>query len=248
MQSEGIRIQDLCFSYSSCKPVLRNLSLDIEAGEKFGIIGPSGAGKSTLLLHLNGILSGDGSVHIGNTPVTKKTISKIREKTGLVFQNPDDQLFNPTVEEDIAFGPLNFGLAPSEVKRRVEEALATMNLKGLEKSVTHHLSLGERKRAALATVLALRPAVIAFDEPFANLDPAMVHQVVNTIKALNATLVIVSQSILPIIACCDRMAILNNGRIVATGHPAKLAGDTELMRENGLDLGLYRKICRDIFL
>ncbi len=248
MQAEPVRIQNLGFSYTPGQPVLENFSLDIGAGEKFGIAGPSGAGKSTLLLHLNGILSGEGSVHIGHTRVTKKTISEIREKTGLVFQNPDDQLFNPTVEEDIAFGPLNFGLSRSEVKMRVEEALEDMNLKGLEKKAPHHLSFGERKRAALATVLALRPAVIAFDEPFSNLGPAMVYQLVNRIKAIKATLVIVSQSIFPVIACCDRMGILNNGRIVATGPPAELAGDTRLMKENGLDMELYRKICRDIFV
>ena len=145
---------------------MKSVSLDIQPGEKFGIIGPSGSGKSTLLLHLNGVLTGEGSVTIGGTRVGPKTVAAIRRITGLVFQNPDDQLFNPTVEEDVAFGPLNFGLPHDEVKRRVADALASLNLTGFEKLTSHHLSLGERKRVALATVLSLSPEVVAFDEPF----------------------------------------------------------------------------------
>lgn len=247
MRAEGVRIQNLCFSYTPGKPVLRDVSLDIQPNEKFGIIGPSGAGKSTLLLHLNGILSGGGTIHIGETPVSPESLAPIREKVGLVFQNPDDQLFNPTVEEDVAFGPLNFGLSPEKVRERVTAALADMNLTGLEKSAPHHLSLGERKRAALATVLAMRPAVIAFDEPFSNLDPAMVLQLVNRIQALETTLIVISQSIFPLVACCDRMAILNEGRIAAVGAPGALAGNARLMRENGLDLSLYRSVCEGLF-
>lgn len=243
----GIDIKNLSFSYTSGKPVLRDITLTINPGEKFGIIGPSGAGKSTLLLHLNGIVSGDGTILIGNTAVSEKSIAGIRKKVGLVFQNPDDQLFNPTVEEDVAFGPINFGLSPEETRMRVQDALAAMNLTGYEKSSSHHLSLGERKRVALATVLAMRPEIIAFDEPFSNLDPEMVVQVVNIIQNLDATLVIVSQSILPMIYCCDRIAILNDGKITAVAPPKQLAGNTELMRSNGLDLSFYCKICKDIF-
>jgi cobalt/nickel transport system ATP-binding protein len=205
----GIQITNLNFSYTRDKPVLKNVSIDIKPGEKFGIIGPSGSGKSTLLLHLNGIL-GDGgeAVEVGGIKVEKKSLAEIRRKVGLVFQNPDDQLFNPTVGEDIAFGPLNFGFSRDEVTRRVQHALEAMNLTGFENLVSHHLSLGERKRVALATVLAISPAVIAFDEPFSSLDPEMVIQLIGLINGLNATMVIVSQSFLPLIACCDRIAIL----------------------------------------
>jgi cobalt/nickel transport system ATP-binding protein len=244
----GIKIENLSFSYSHGKKVLNNVSVEIQPGERFGIIGPSGAGKSTLLLHLNGILSGQGTVQIGDTIVNKQSIPDVRKRVGLVFQNPDDQLFNPTVEEDVAFGPLNFGLSGETVSDRVHEALKAMNLIGFEKSTSHHLSLGERKRVALATVLAMRPEVIALDEPFSNLDPAMVLQLMKILKTLDATLVLVSQSILPIVASCDRMAILKNGEIVAIGPPKQLAANVELMRSSDMDLSFYREIFKDIFM
>ncbi len=243
----GIKLENLSFSYSRGKKVLKNVTVEIQPGERFGIIGPSGAGKSTLLLHLNGILSGEGTIQIGETIVNKESIADVRRKVGLVFQNPDDQLFNPTVEEDIAFGPLNFGLNGETVSERVREALQAMNLTGFEKLTSHHLSLGERKRVALATVLAMRPEVIALDEPFSNLDPAMVLQLMKILKGLDATLVLVSQSILPIVACCDRMAILKEGEIVAVGPPKQLAANVELMRSCGLDLSFYREIFKEIF-
>lgn len=243
----AIITENLSFSYSPGRRVLKSVSLEINSGEKFGIIGPSGSGKSTLLLHLNGILRGvEGTVTIGETPVTSKSLPDIRRLVGMVFQNPDDQLFNPTVEEDVAFGPLNFGLSPEEVRQRVSEALAMMNLEGFEKLTSHHLSYGERKRVALATVLSMRPEVVAFDEPFSNLDPSMVNQLMDIIRSMDSTLVIVSQSILPLISICDRLAILKDGEIVAVGPPGIIAGDRELMRASGLDLSFYLDICRDI--
>lgn len=242
----GIKIENLSFSYSPGKRVLKSISLEIKPGEKFGIIGPSGSGKSTLLLHLNGVLMGEGSVTIGETAVTPKTVAAIRRITGLVFQNPDDQLFNPTVEEDVAFGPLNFGLPRDEVRRRVDGALSSLNLTGFEKLTSHHLSLGERKRVALATVLSMTPEVVAFDEPFSNLAPSMVLQLMDIIRAMDSTLVIVSQSVLPIIAICDRMAILKDGEIIAIGRPKQLAQEKELMKSSGLDISFYCDICRDL--
>ncbi|MFP4367472.1 MAG: energy-coupling factor ABC transporter ATP-binding protein [Bacteroidales bacterium] len=243
----GIHIENLTFSYSPEKPVLNNISLDINPGEKLGIIGPSGAGKSTLLLHLNGILGGKGKVSVGGTVVEKRNLAEIRRKVGLVFQNPDDQLFNPTVEEDIAFGPLNFGFSIEETDKRVKDALESMNLAGSEKSESHHMSMGERKRVALATVLAIDPEVIAFDEPFSSLDPAMVLQLINIINDLEATIVIVSQSVLPLLSCCSRIAVINRGEITAVGSSAQIIRDKELMRSNGMDLGFYTKICREYF-
>ncbi|HOF19641.1 MAG TPA: energy-coupling factor ABC transporter ATP-binding protein, partial [Bacteroidales bacterium] len=225
----GIKIEKLSFSYTPGKEVLKSVSLDILPGEKFGIVGPSGSGKSTLLLHLNGILTGEGKIRIGEIPVAKSTLSEIRRLVGLVFQNPDDQLFNPTVEEDVAFGPLNFGMAPEEVKDRVRETLESLKLNGFEKLTPHQLSQGERQRVALATVLSIRPGIIAFDEPFSSLDPSMVIQLMEIISSLDSTLVITSQLVLPVIALCDRMAILKNGRIIACGPPKQLARDTQLM-------------------
>ncbi len=243
----GIEIKNLNFSYAPGKPVLNDINLSIEPGEKLGIIGPSGAGKSTLLLHLNGILAGKGIVQIGETVVEKRSLAEIRRKVGLVFQNPDDQLFNPTVEEDISFGPLNFGFTGKEVESRVQGVLRVMNLEGFEKLESHHLSMGERKRVALATVLAINPEVIAFDEPFSSLDPATVKQLINLIGGLDATLVIVSQSFLPLISSCSRLAVINNGRIMATGTTEDIIRDEELLRTSGMDLSFYRDICREYF-
>lgn len=242
--ADAVKIRDLEFSYSPGKPVLKKVSLDIAAGEKFGIIGPSGSGKSTLLLHLNGILRGSGSIEIGGIPVIKDNNQRIRRRVGLVFQNPDDQLFNPTVEEDVAFGPFNFGHSPDEVAAKVSQALADMSLSGFEKRISHHLSFGERKRVALATVLAMQPQVIAFDEPFSNLDPALVHQLMSLMKAMDTTLIIVSQSIIPLLELCDRMAVLSGGEIKATGSPADIMGDKALLKASGLDMDFYFEICR----
>ena len=243
----GIKIEDLSFSYDPGTKVLNSVSLDKNPGEKFGIIGPSGSGKSTLLLHLNGILAGEeGKVTIGNTPVTKKNLSEVRKMVGLVFQNPDDQLFNPTVEEDVAFGPLNFGLPPTEVNERVKEALAMTNLSGFEKKTSHHLSIGERKRVALATVLSMNPEVLAFDEPFSNLSPSMVLQLIEAMGSMQSTQVIVSQSVLPVMALCNRMAILKEGQIIAVGAPRTLTKDRQLMKDSGLDLSLYRSFSGDL--
>jgi cobalt/nickel transport system ATP-binding protein len=247
IMSCGIKIRNLCFSYTPDVPVLKNVTLNINPGERFGLIGPSGAGKSTLLLHLNGILTGTGDIKIGETRVEKNSLAEIRKKVGMVFQNPDDQLFNPTVEEDIAFGPLNFGYSREVVADRVKDALIAMNLAGFEKSVSHHLSLGERKRVALATVLAISPEVIAFDEPFSSLDPSMVLQLINLIGALDATIIIVSQSFLPLISCCDRLAVLKEGEIIAVGPKDEIVSDEDMMRASGMDLSLYRNICREYF-
>jgi cobalt/nickel transport system ATP-binding protein len=245
--SATISIQGISYSYKPGGEVLKNIHLDIEAGEKFGIIGPMGAGKSTLLLHLNGILSGDGRVLIDDTEVCKKNLPLIRKKVGIVFQNPDDQQFNPTVEEDVAFGPLNFGYSKDEVRMMVDRALEEMNLKGFENRVSHHLSMGEKKRVALASVLATRPEVIAFDEPFASLDPMMNKQLVGIIREMDSTVVIVSQSFLPLVACCSRIAVMNKGKITAVGPTLEILRNEELLLDNGVDLSLYRTICRELF-
>jgi len=243
----SVLIENLSYSYEDNQQVLKNINLQIQSGEKFGIIGPMGAGKSTLLLHLNGILSGGGKVMIDDIEVCKKNLPAIRRKVGLVFQNPDDQLFNPTVEEDVAFGPLNFGFAKDEVKQMVAQALSDMKLEGFEKRVSHHLSMGEKKRVAIATVLATQPDVIAFDEPFASLDPAMIKQFVDIINKLNSTLVIISQSFLPLVACCDRIALINNGEIAAIGPTLEILKNEALLKENGIDLSMYKNVCKLLF-
>ncbi|MBN2244341.1 MAG: ABC transporter ATP-binding protein [Candidatus Aminicenantes bacterium] len=242
--SAAVEMKDVRFSYEKGKNALDGISLTIKKGECFGILGPSGAGKSTLLLHLNGILRGEGVVKINGIEVSKKTISEIRQKVGLVFQNPDDQLFSPTVEEDIAFGPANLGLEEAEVRNRVKAALKSLNLEGFEKKTSHHLSFGERKRVALATVLSMQPEIIAFDEPFSNLDPAMVKQLVDTINSFEATVILVSQAILPTLACCDRLAVLKDGKITALGDAREIISDRDLLRSCDLDFYFYCDMCR----
>jgi cobalt/nickel transport system ATP-binding protein len=231
-----VSVRKLSFAYESGTPVLDELSLEIEAGERFGIIGPSGAGKSTLMLQLNGILAPtSGSVQIGDLPVEPSTMKEVRRRVGLVFQDPDDQLFNPTVFEDVAFGPRNMGMTGEEVDRVVRRALAQLGLERKEEASSHHLSYGERKRVALATVLSMRPEVVALDEPFSNLHPAMVDQLGELIRDLDATVILISQALLPLTVVCDRIAILDGGKIVAVGSTGEILSDRPLLRSCGLD-------------
>lgn len=235
IKGAGVRIEDLVFGYEDGRNVLRGVSLDIRPGERFGILGPSGAGKSTLLLHLNGHLRGEGRVLVGDVAVGPRTLAEVRRKVGLVFEVPDDQLFTPTVEEDVAFGPLNLGLSREEARRRVGEVLARVGLAGFERRNPHRLSLGERKRAALAAVLAMEPEVVAFDEPFSNLNPALIESLTGIIAGLEATVILVSQQVMPALAVCDRVAVLMEGRIARTGTPAEIAADRDFLRSAGLD-------------
>ncbi len=231
----AVEVEDLVFAYEKDRPILRGVTLGIRPGEKFGILGPSGAGKSTLLLHLNGLLRGQGKVRIGEVEVGPRTLGEVRRRVGLVFENPDDQFFCPSVEEDVAFGPLNLGLDRAAAKARTGEALGRVGLAGFEGRDPRRLSLGERKRAALATVLAMGPDVVAFDEPFSNLNPALVESLTGLIAGLEATVVLVSQQVLPALAVCDRLAVLVEGRIVRTGEPAAIAADRDFLRSAGLD-------------
>lgn len=223
------------------------MTLDIAAGERLAILGPSGAGKSTFLLHLNGVLlSHGGSIEVGGTPVHRGTLREIRAKVGIVFQNPDDQLFTPTVEEDIAFGPLNMGCSTDEVRDRVRQAIEQMRLEEHRHRSTHELSQGEKRRVALATVLAMRPQVIGFDEPFANLDPGMVEQVAGIIRELGATVVLVSQEILPALACADRVAVIYQGKVAAAGPAMEIARDRELLARCGIDFHYQGEVWRQL--
>jgi cobalt/nickel transport system ATP-binding protein len=226
---------------------LDELSIRVAAGDRLGIIGPSGAGKSTFLLHLNGVfLPQSGAVRIDGEVVSSSNLRRIRGKVGLVFQNPDDQLFTPTVEEDVAFGPRNMGCSAAEAKERVHLALCQMRLEGYERRSTHELSFGEKRRVALATVLAMRPKVIAFDEPFANLDPAMVEQLVGLIRGLDATVVLISQEILPALASVNRLAVFHRGRIEAVGPALDIARDRALLQRCGIDFHFYGDIWQRI--
>jgi len=234
-----ITIKHLNFSYPDGHQVLLDINLGIKRGEVFGIIGPTGAGKSTLLQHLNGILKGDGEILVDSLKIDKKNEKKIREKVGIVFQNPDDQLFCPTVYEDIAFGLFNLGFSPGEIETKVTGILEKMNLTHLRDLSSHHLSFGEKKRVALATILVMNPRVIALDEPFANLDYKSVLNIIAMIKELDMTRVIISQDILLALSICDRIALLDGGKIIKVALPAEIAADDETLAKTGLDYHPY---------
>ncbi|MEL4306127.1 energy-coupling factor ABC transporter ATP-binding protein [Methanococcoides sp. LMO-2] len=232
-----IELRNLSYKYSSSDAkALDNIDLSITSGEKIAILGANGAGKSTLFKHLNGILSpSSGEVMINGETISKKTIRKARQTVGIVFQNPDDQIFSPTVEEDIAFGPMNMGLSEDEVKERIETALELVNLKGFESRAPHHLSGGQKKLVAIAGVLAMRPEVVVLDEPTAGLDPLNAGQVMDIIdrmnRELNMTVVLSTHDVDIIPTFADRICIIDHGKILATGTPKEIFRDHDLIQK-----------------
>jgi cobalt/nickel transport system ATP-binding protein len=243
-QENIITIKELNFSYPDGHRVLTGINLEIRKGEIFGIIGPTGAGKSTLLQHLNGILKGEGEIVVDGIKIDKKSDAKIKEKVGIVFQNPDDQLFCPTVYEDIAFGLFNLGFKPVEIDEKVHDILAKMNLSHLKDLSSHHLSFGEKKRVALATTLVMNPLVIALDEPFANLDYKSILTLIEMIENLPLTRVIISQDILLALSICHRIAILDHGKIIKVGASEAIAHDHDILSQSGLDFLPYLQIIK----
>lgn len=239
-----IFIKNLNFTYHDGHQALKEINLEIKKGEIFGIIGPTGAGKSTLLQHLNGILKGEGEIFINGVKIEKKSEKTVREKVGIVFQNPDDQLFCPTVYEDIAFGLFNLGFKPEEVDKKVKNILKKMDISHLKDLSSHHLSFGEKKRVALATTLVMNPEVIALDEPFANLDYKSVLNIIKMIKDLSLTRVIISQDILLALSICDRIALLDAGKIIKVGSPEEVANDHGILSETGLDFIPYLELIK----
>jgi len=239
-----ISIRDLNFTYHDGHRALTGVNLDIKKGELFGIIGPTGAGKSTLLQHLNGILRGEGEIFVENVKIEKKNDALIKEKVGIVFQNPDDQLFCPTVYEDISFGLYNLGFKGEEIDTRVNDILEKMNLTHLRDLSSHHLSFGEKKRVALATTLVMNPSVIALDEPFANLDYKSMLNIIGMIKELPLTRVIISQDILLALSICHRIALLDKGKIIKVASPDEIASDQNILSRSGLDFAPYLDIIK----
>jgi cobalt transport protein ATP-binding subunit len=234
-----IEIEGLSFSYPDGRRALSDVSLRIEAGERVALVGPNGAGKSTLLLHLNGILRPTaGHIHVGGLPLTDRTVGQVRAMVGLVFQNPDDQLFSPRVFEDVAFGPLHMGLPEAEVRARVERALAAVGMSSYADRMSYHLSLGEKKRIALATVLSMNPRVLALDEPSSGLDPRARRSLIRLLGGLDGqTLLIASHDMRLVRELCPRMVILDGGAIVADGPTEALIQDTALLERHGLEGG-----------
>jgi len=236
VKGTAVRVTDLSFSYPDKTWVLKNISFSLKQGETLGIIGPNGAGKSTLLLHLNGVLKQDGSVQIFEEPVKKQSIRKIRKKVGLVFQDPNDQLFMPTVFDDVAFGPLNLGMDREQIILKVKDILNQLGLSGLEEKNPSHLSLGERKKVSLATVLVLEPQILVLDEPTANLDPGSKKSFINTLKNIPFTKIIASHDMDSIYDLCSRVLLMNHGRIKAQGKARHILRDKELLESNSLEL------------
>jgi len=233
--SKVIEIDHLTYDYPDGTPALRDVHLNIYQQESIAILGPNGAGKSTLLYHLNGTLMGKGRIVILGLPVEKKNLKEIRSKVGLVFQSPEDQLFCPTVFDDVAFGPLNMGLDEREVRHRVEKALEMMGLKGFEGRSTHHLSEGEKKRVALATVLSMDSEILALDEPTDNLDPIGSRMLIDRIRSIPQTKLIVTHHLPVAVDLCERAVLLQGGRKMEDLSMGNLLKDRGLLERFGFD-------------
>jgi energy-coupling factor transporter ATP-binding protein EcfA2 len=228
-----IEVRNLSYRYPDGKKALREISFTVAQGECVGLIGPNGAGKSTLLLHLNGILPEklDGAVSVLGQPVSSENIDSIRRMVGLLFQDPDDQLFCPTVYEDVAFGPQQLGLSES----LVPAALERVGLTGFEKRSPHHLSRGEKRRVCLAGVLACEPRVLVLDEPTTDLDPRGKRELKALLRDIPATKIIASHDLELVVELCPRVILLDRGEIVADGKTVELLNDEKLMLAHGLE-------------
>jgi cobalt/nickel transport system ATP-binding protein len=237
----AVLVEGLRFTYPGARhtepPALDGLSLVVQPGERVAVLGPNGAGKSTLCLHLNGILRPDaGRVVIGGVPVEGRDLTAIRRRVGLVFQDPDDMLFLPTVEEDVGFGPSNLGLGPQEVQRRVALALEMVGMSALRRRPPHHLSLGQRKRVATAAVLSMDPDVLVLDEPSANLDPRARREFSEVLRGLGQTLLLVTHDLPYALQLCERAVVIDAGRVVADGPVRAILGDAALLAAHDLEL------------
>lgn len=237
MTNIQLSTENLSFTYPDGTQALKNINIEIEKGEKVAIIGPNGAGKSTLFSHFNGLTEPtSGCVKIEGKPISfeKDELLKVRQKVGIVFQDPNDQLFAPTVKEDIAFGPMNLGLSYDEVEKRVEDALKMVGMENYEDKTPHHLSGGQQKRIAIAGIIAMKPELMILDEPTAGLDPDGVEKVLNIMNQLNEegmTLIISSHDIDMISKYADKIFVLYNGEIIESGNKNKIFSDMELLKK-----------------
>ena len=238
-----IQIKDLSYSYPDENMVLEGVNLDVLEGESLGIIGPNGAGKTTLLLHLNGLLNGNGQakIKILGLEVSNKNLREIRKAVGFVFQDPEEQLFMPTVYEDVSFGPSNLGWDKDAVKNETQQALEEVNLSDKADHLSHHLSLGEKKRVSIATVLSMKPEILVLDEPSANLDPAARRHLIDLLKRLPVTKIIAGHDLELILELCNRVIVLDKGRIVSDGDTRRILGNPALMKRHSLEVPLSLK-------
>jgi len=236
MCKKAIEISHLDYSYPDGTRALADITLDVLEGETLGLIGSNGAGKSTLLLHLNGILQGSHPVRILGIPVNKGNLSFIRSQVGMVFQDPDHQLFMPTVFDDVSFGPVNMGMKTEEVNASVREALAEVDVLPLAGRSSHHLSVGEKRRVSIATVLSMKPGMIVLDEPSSNLDPRHRRELIELLNRLRMTKIIATHDLPLVWETCDRVALMDGGRICDIGETRAILSDEILMEAHDFQM------------
>jgi len=235
----AIEARQLAYDYPTGQPALCGIDLRIEHGERVALLGPNGAGKTTLMLHLNGLLHGRGELEVAGVRVNRDAdLVGLRARVGLVFQDPDDQLFMPTVEEDVGFGPLNMGLEPAEVQARIDAALARVRMEEAAKRAPYQLSMGERRRVAIATVLAMHPSLLVLDEPSANLDPRARRELMEVLERVEHTMLVTTHDLPFAAEMCERTVILAKGMVVADGPTDALLADEALLATNDLELPL----------
>ena len=233
----AVELESVRYAYPDGHEALAGVSLSVRPGERVAILGPNGSGKTTLVLHLNGILTPtSGTIEVNGTPVAGPHLAEVRRRVGVVFQDPDDQLFMPTAGQDVAFGPANDGVTGAELDRRVADALELVDMAGARDRPPHHLSLGQRRRVALATVLSMDPSVLVFDEPSANLDPFARRELVDIVTGLAKTTIVVTHDLLYAAELCPRSVILDAGRIVADGPTLELLADADRLARHRLEL------------
>lgn len=236
MSASRVEVRGLSFCYPDGTQALRDVSLCVEPGEAVALVGANGAGKSTLLLHLNGYhLSPPGAIRIGELPLTRETAPAIRRAVGMVFQDPDDQLFMPTVGEDVAFGPLNLGLPGPEVEQRVADALEQVGLSHRRERPPYRLSAGEKRSAAIATVLAMNPDILVMDEPSSHLDPRGRRRLIDLLRSFHHTRIIATHDLELVVDVCPRVVVMDGGRVVADGPTRAILNDVALMEAHGLE-------------
>ncbi len=239
MSHHIVEFKDVHYSYPDGTEALKGLSLRITHGESVGIVGANGAGKSTLLLHTNGfLLPQSGSITIGDLKLDKNTRQEIRKKVGLIFQNPDDQLFMPTVFEDVAFGPLNLGIGPERIAECVNNALETVGCLNLRDKPPHHLSSGQKSAVAIASVIAMQPDILVMDEPASHLDPRSRRALIGLLRHFHHTKIVASHDLDLILDICRRCVIIKEGRVVADGRSEDLLTNRQLLEENNLEMPL----------
>jgi cobalt/nickel transport system ATP-binding protein len=233
----ALEVEGVAFAYPDGHQALFGVSFRIQPGERVALLGPNGAGKTTLVLQCNGVLlPGAGRVVVAGLPVAPEHLREIRRRVGIVFQDPDDQLFMPTVAEDVAFGPANLGLRGAELETRVKAALAAVGMEEHAGRPPHHLSFGQRRRVAVATVLAMEPDILILDEPSSNLDPASRRELAEIVTGLDVTILMVTHDLPYALQLCPRALVMNGGTITGDGPTAELLADTELLAANRLEL------------